>query len=190
MANVPFIVLSNSGGTGTANTGAGNASYPGAGVTKAVYRSIHDVKIDSTHTAQTLYPIAAFTRTGGVIKSVTASWTEVNAANTTLATVNVLKCTEAGATAGTTILATVGTLTNNATTQTRSTVSSAYVPTLSTGSANVNPILVTTASLINVTKGDALFLTTTATSTQGTDLIVSVEVEWNLNDEVASPNLI
>lgn len=185
-----LLVLSNSGGTGTGNTGVGNTVYPGPGVTQGVYRTIHDVKIDSTHTAQTLYPLALFTRSGGVIKSVSASWTEVNAANSTLATINVLKCTESGATTGTTILSTNGTLTNNATTQTRSTISTAYVPTLNAGSANVNPILVTTASLINITKGDALFLTTTATSTQGTDLIVSVEVEWNLNDEVASANLI
>ncbi len=188
--SVPLIVLSNSGGTGTGNTGGTNTSYPGPGETKAVYRTIHSFNVDSTHTAQTTFPLVVFTRTGGVIKSVTAQWTEVNAANTTLATIDVLKWTVSGSSTGTSILSTVGTLTNNQTTQTRSTISTAFTPTLNTGSANVNPVLKTTASVINITAGDALEVTTTATSTQGTELTIAVEVEWNLNDEVASPNLI
>lgn len=188
--SVPLVVLSNSGGTGTGNTGSGNTSYPGAGITKAVYRTIHSFSVDSTHTAQTTFPLVEFTRTGGVIKSVTAAWTEVNAANTTLATVDVLKWTVSGSATGTSVLSTLGTLTNNATAQTRSTISTAFTPTLNTGSANVNPILKTTASVINITAGDALYVTTTATSTQGVEFSLSVEVEWTLNDEVASPLLI
>ncbi len=189
MPNVPLLVLSNSGGTGTGNTGTGNTAYPGAGVTKGVYREILPFNVASTHTAQTIFPFAQFTRPC-TIKSLTVAWTEVNAANTTKATVDVLKRSQSGAAAGTTVLATVATLTNNATTQTRSTVSTAFTPTLNTGSANVNPVLSATASALAVSAGDSLCFTTVATSTQGVDLSGAIEVEYNLNDEVASANLL
>ncbi len=182
----PLLVLSNSGGTGTGN---GLTTYPGAGVTKAVYREILVFNVASTHTAQTIVPIAVFAR-AGTVKAITAAWTEVNAANTTLATIQVLKRGQSAAAAGTALLSTVGTLTNNATTQTRSTVSTAFAATVNTGSANVSPILSVTAGVTSLAAGDSLCVTTTATSTQGIDLSIAVEVEYNLNDEVASANLI
>lgn len=171
-----LIVLSNAGQGGSAGAGATKASYK----IQAVFTKA------STHTAQTLVPIGgSYCRAGGIIRSVTAAWLEVNAANTTLCTVDVLKKGMSGAAAGTSILATVGTLTNNATTQTMSTISSFFVPTLNAGSANVNPILVTSVASRTIAAGDSLVLTTVATSTQGTDLIVTVEIEYNLADDSA-----
>lgn len=184
-----LVVLSNSGGTGTGNTGTGNTSYPGPGETKAVYRISPTFTKASTHTAQTLVPVWVATRPG-IVKSVTAAWLEVNAANTTLATVQITKRSAGAAAAGTALLSTAGTLTNNATAQNWSVISSAFVPALNTGSANVNPILSTTAATVAFVAGDEFCLTTVATSTQGTDLTVTFEVEYTLNDEIASPNLI
>lgn len=182
----PLVVLTNSGGTGTGN---GLTTYPGAGVTKAVYRFPVIFTKASTHTAQTLVPLATITRPG-TVKAISASWLEVNAANTTLATVQVLKRSNGAAAAGTALLSTAGTLTNNATAQNTSSISSAFAPTLNAGSANVNPILSTTAATVALAAGDQLVLTTVATSTQGTDLSVTVEIEYNLNDESSSSNLI
>lgn len=178
MAQQVLSVISNAGPGGSL----------GAGMTKASYKVQLTFTKASTHTAQTLVPIGQVTRPC-TIRSVTASWLEVNAANTTLATVNVLKKTMSGAAAGTTILGTVGTLTNNATTQTTSTVSTYFTPTLNTGSANVNPVLTTTAATLAMAAGDSLMLTTVATSTQGTDLIVVVEVEFNLADDTTPTGL-
>lgn len=173
--SVPFVCLTNS------QTGVTTATYKYTAVfTKA-----------STHTAQTRVPFGPVFTRAGVIKSVTATWLEVNAANTALATIDVLKKTQSGAGTGTSILGTLGTLTANATTQTDSTISTAFTPTLNAGSANVNPILTTTAATLLVAAGDSLIVTTTATSTQGTDLVVSVEIDFNLGDSAgASTNLI
>ncbi len=181
-----LIGLSNSGGTGTGN---GTTTYIGPGVTKLVYRYPVIFTKASTHTAQTLVPLGVITRPG-IVKAVTAAWLEVNAANTTLATIQVTKRAAGAAAAGTSLLSTVGTLTNNQTAQAWSAVSTAFVPALNTGSANVNPILSTVAATVAVAAGDELCLTTTATSTQGTDLTVTVEIEYSLNDEIASANLI
>lgn len=178
MAQQTLAVISNSGPGGSA----------GAGMTKAVYRFPVIFTKASTHTAQTLVPLATFYR-AGTIKSVSASWLEVNAANTTLATVDVLKRAAGAAAAGVSILGTVGTLTNNATTQTMSFVSTGAAVALNTGSANVNPILSTTASKLAISIGDSLTLTTVATSTQGTDLCVVVEVEYNLADDTTTTTL-
>ncbi len=181
-----LLVLSNSGGTGTGN---GSTTYPGAGVTKAVYRFPFTMAIDSTHTAQTLYPIGVVARPG-TIKAVTCGWLEVNAANTTLATIDVLKRSIGATSAGTSVLGTLATLTNNQTAQQQQTVSTAFALTQNSGAAAVKPILSTTAATVAVAAGDQLMVTTTATSTQGVDLCVTVEIEYNLNDEVASAGLI
>lgn len=181
-----LIVLSNSGGTGTGN---GLTTYNGPGVTKAVYRSIVFFNKASTHTAQTLVPICTITRPG-TVKAISCSWLEVNAANTTLATFQVLKRSTGAAAAGTALLSTAATLTNNATTQAVQTVSTAFALSQNTGAAAVAPILSTTAATVALAAGDQLVLTSTATSTQGTDASVSIEIEYNLNDEVASPNLL
>lgn len=181
MARAALIALSNSDGTGTGNAGGGT-TYPGAGETKLVYRTAYTFTKASTHTAQTLVPLAVITRPC-TVKSVTAAWLEVNAANTTLATVQITKRSAGAAAAGTSLLSTAGTLTNNATAQNWSVISTAFVPALNTGSANVNPILSTTAATVALAAGDELCVTTTASSTQGTDLTIVVEVEYNLNDE-------
>jgi len=182
----PLLVLSNSGGTGTGN---GTTTYPGQGVTKAVYRQQYTFAIDGTHTAQTLYPIGVITRPG-TIKAVTGTWLEVNAANTTLATFDVLKRSTGAASTGTSVLSTVGTLTNNQTAQNLQAVSTAFALSQNTGAAAVKPVLSTTAATVAVAAGDQLVVTTVATSTQGVDMTVTVEVEYNLNDEVASAGLI
>ncbi len=182
----PLLVLSNSGGTGVGN---GVTTYPGAGVTKAVYKEVFVFNVASTHTAQTIVPIAVLTRPG-VVTAITASWTEVNAANTTLATIDIRKRAQSAAAAGTSLLATLATLTNNQTTQTRSTVSTAFAATVNTGSANVSPVLAASAATLALAAGDSICVTTTATSTQGIDLSIALEVQYNLNDEIASPNLV
>ncbi len=185
MAQV-LTVLSNSGGTGTGN---GTTSYPGPGVTKAIYKEQFTFALDGTHTAQTLYPIGVITRPG-VIAAVTCGWLEVNAANTTLATVDVLKRSIGASSAGTSVLGTVATLSNNATAQAQQSVSTAFALTQNAGGAAVRPVLSTTAATLAVAAGDQLMVTTTATSTQGVDLCCTVEILYYLNDEVASTNLI
>ncbi len=158
------------------------------GMTLGTYREIFVFNVASTHTAQTIVPIANITR-ACTVKAITAAWTEVSAANTTLATIQILKRGMSAAAAGTALLGTVGTLTNNQTAQQRSTVSTAFVPTLNTGSANVNPILSTTAATLALAQGDSLCITTVATSTQGVDLSVTIEVQYTLADDTASSGL-
>ncbi len=182
----PLLVLSNSGATGTGN---GVTTYPGKGITKAVYRFPVTFQMASTHTAQTLVPLATIARPG-IVRSISASWLEVNAANTTLATVDVLKRASGAAAAGTSLLATVGTLTNNATSQATQSIGTAFALAQNTGAAAVRPVLATSTATLTLAAGDQLVLTTVATSTQGTNLSVTVEVEYNLNDEVADPGLI
>lgn len=179
MARASLVVLSNSDGTGTGN---GLTTYPGPGESKAVYRYPVTFTKASTHTAQTLVPIATITRPG-VVKAISASWLEVNAANTTLATVQVLKRSTGAAAAGTALLSTAGTLSNNATSQAVQSISTAFALSQNTGAAAVAPILSTTSGVTTLAAGDQLVLTTVATSTQGTDLSVTVEIEYNLNDE-------
>lgn len=181
-----LVVLSNTGGTGTGN---GLTTYQGPGITKAVYRYPLIWNKASTHTAQTLVPIATITRPG-VVKAISFSMLEVNAANTALATFQVLKRSAGAAGAGTALLSTAGTITANATAQNVSSVSTAGTIALNTGSANVAPVLSTTAGVTTLAFGDQLVLTSTATSTQNTDASCSIEIEYSLNDEVASPNLI
>ncbi len=159
------------------------------GVSPATYRQAHTFTKASTHTAQTLVPICTIPQ-AGIVKSVTASWLEVNAANTTLATVQVLKRASGAAAAGTALLSTAGTLTNNATSQAVQSIGTNLTLAQNTGAAAVAPILSTTAATVAVAKGDQLVLTTTATSTQGTDLSVTIEVEYNLGSDTVSPNLI
>ncbi len=182
----PLLLLSNSGGTGT---GQGGTTYVGPGVTKGVYRTTFVWKKDSTHTAQTLVPMAVVTR-ACTVKAITGAWLEVNAANTTLATFQVLKRSLGAAAAGTALLSTVGTLSNNATAQNWQVVSTAFALTQNAGAAAVAPILSTTAATVALAAGDVLTVTTVATSTQGTDMVISIDCEYTLNDEVASTNLI
>ncbi len=185
---VSLVIPSNSGGSAT-GTGNGLTTYIGPGETKAVYRYNFTFTKASTHTAQTLVPLGVVTRPG-TVKAVTAAWLEVNAANTTLATVQVLKRSAGAAAAGTALLSTAGTLTNNQTAQNWSVVSTAFTPALNTGSANVNPILSTTSGVTTLAAGDELTVTTTASSTQGTDLTITIEIEYTLNDEQPSSNIL
>lgn len=182
----PLLLLSNSGGTGVGN---GLTTYVGPGVTKALYRFPLVFTKASTHTAQTLVPIGGVTRPG-IVKAVTCGWLEVNAANTTLATVQVLKRSLGAAAAGTALLSTAATLTNNATAQNWQVVSTAFALTQNTGAAAVAPVLSTTAGVTSLAAGDVLTVTTVATSTQGTDIFIEVEIEYSLNDESSSSNLI
>lgn len=179
MARADLIVSSNTDGTGTGN---GLTTYIGKSVTKAVYRYPLIWNKASTHTAQTLVPIATITRPG-VVKAVSFSWLEVNAANTTLATFQVLKRSSGAAAAGTALLSTAATLTNNASSQSVQSVSTAFPLVQNTGAAAVAPILSTTAGVTTLAAGDQIVLTSTATSTQGTDASCTIEIEYTLNDE-------
>lgn len=174
-----LAVLSNAGPGGSA----------GAGMTKAVYRYPFTFTKASTHTAQTLVPLGVVAR-AGTVKAVTCAWLEVNAANTTLATVQITKRSLGAAAAGTSLLSTAATLSNNQTAQNWQVVSTAFALTQNTGAAAVSPILSTTAATVALAAGDELCITTTATSTQGTDMTVTVEVEYNLADDSTPSGLI
>ena len=159
------------------------------GITGLQYRVAYSYDVPSTHTAKTLVPVCTIPR-AGTVKSISCSWLEVNAANTTLATVQVLKRASGAAAAGTALLSTAATLTNNATSQAVQSVGTGFALSQNTGAAAVKPILSTTAATVAVAAGDQIVVTTTATSTQGTDLSVTIEIEYNLADDVVSPGLI